>query len=108
MNTDQTRIKRSEPHLAKACPFLQRIFTRKLREGFCIMKRSTRLEVARQTVEISDRGCYNLTDGRVVDITPSVQACLDSTRFFPPEELKKLRQEVLCRPSLDIKTVIEV
>ncbi|MFL5241607.1 MAG: TIGR02452 family protein [Gemmataceae bacterium] len=73
------------------------------------MNRSSRTILAKQTVEIVECGSYNATvSGRVVDISASVRACLDGTRFFSPEELKRLRREVLGRPGHDFQTVFEV
>lgn len=72
------------------------------------MKRSTRMELARQTVEIVERGSYQSAGGCIVDIAGHVRACLDGTQFFPPEELERLRQEVLARPPEGIATALEV
>jgi uncharacterized protein (TIGR02452 family) len=44
----------------------------------------------------------------VVDIAPDVRRCLDATRFYPPDELERLRQEVLTRPADGSATDIEV
>ena len=62
------------------------------------MNRTTRTELARQTLGILERGSYDLPDGRVVNITSAVGGCLEATRFLPPEELERLRQQVLARP----------
>src|SRR4051812_24038795 len=72
------------------------------------MKRSTRAELARGTVEIVERGSYRSASGRVVDIAHSVRACLEATRYYPPEELERLRGEVLGHPGTDRSTVFEV
>lgn len=72
------------------------------------MKRATRMDLARQTVEIVERGCYQTDNGRAVDIAQSVSACLDATQFFPPEELERIRQEVLARPAEGHATRLEV
>ena len=72
------------------------------------MKRSTRTELARETVAIVERGSYQSASGRVLDIAASVRACLDATRFFPPEALERLRQEVLARPAEGVATTFEV
>lgn len=72
------------------------------------MKRSTRMELARQTVEIVARGSYRSASGCVVDIAHSVRACLDATRFFPPQELERFPHEVLARPSQRLTTSFEV
>ena len=44
------------------------------------MKRSTRMELARQTVEIVERGSYQSPAGRVIDIAEAVRAYLAATR----------------------------
>ena len=62
------------------------------------MKRSTRAELARGTVEIVERGSYRSASGRVVDIAEPVRACLEATRYYPPEELERLRRDVLGHP----------
>jgi uncharacterized protein (TIGR02452 family) len=72
------------------------------------VKRSTRIELARQTVEVVERGSYRPAGGRVIDIAESVRACLDATRFSPPEELERIRQEVLARPAEALATSLEV
>lgn len=72
------------------------------------MKRATRMELARQTVEIVERGSYTSASGRNIDIAASFRACLDATRFFPPEELAQLRDEVLARPIETAATRFEV
>jgi uncharacterized protein (TIGR02452 family) len=72
------------------------------------VKRSTRMELAKQTVEIVERGTYQAANGRVIDITKAVRACLDATRFFPSEQLERLRQEVLTRSAEGLATTFEV
>lgn len=57
------------------------------------------------TVEIVERGSYQSASNRPVDIAQSVRACLEATRFFAPEELERLRQEVLVRPAEGLDTV---
>ena len=72
------------------------------------MKRSTRTELARQTVEIVERGSYECPDGRTVDIGPAVRGCIEGTRHIAPEELKRLRHRVLASPTDAVSTAIEV
>jgi uncharacterized protein (TIGR02452 family) len=72
------------------------------------VKRSTRAELAKETVEVVQRGSYHSATGRVVDIAGVVRACLDATRYYSPEELEQLRQEVLRRPAAGFLTVFEV
>ena len=62
------------------------------------MKRATRQELARQTVEIVERGTYTSPTGREIDIKQAVRGCLEATRLFPPEELERLRQGTLAGP----------
>jgi hypothetical protein len=72
------------------------------------MKRSTRVAIAQETVAIVERGSYVAPSGRTVDIADAVRACLDGTRHFTPEDLKRLRKEVLTSPSPTYSTRIEV
>ena len=72
------------------------------------MKRSTRLELARQTVEIIEQETYTSAAGRRVDLAQPLRACLAGTRLFPPDELERLRAEVLLRPSPGYATAMEV
>jgi len=55
------------------------------------MKRSERQALAQETVEIVRRGRYALPDGRVIDLAPLVDACRESTRYYPPDEVEGLR-----------------
>ena len=72
------------------------------------MKRSTRKELAQQTVEIVERGSYQSATGRMVDIAASVRTCLEGTQFFPPEKLEELRQQILGSPPEFSATSFEV
>lgn len=72
------------------------------------MKRSTRAELARQTVEIVERGSYRSSTGRHVDIAEAVRTCLDATRLYTPEELERLRQEILSRLAAPTPLAFEV
>jgi uncharacterized protein (TIGR02452 family) len=72
------------------------------------MKRSTRRELAQQTVEIVERGSYTSAGGRVVPIAEAVRVCLDATQFFPPEALERIRRSVLARPAEGLATTVEV
>ncbi len=72
------------------------------------MKRTTRAGLAKETVEIVDRGSYRSASGQVVDITQPVLACLQATRYFPPDELERLRRDVLDHPPEGRPTAFEV
>ncbi|MBL8744406.1 MAG: TIGR02452 family protein [Myxococcales bacterium] len=54
------------------------------------MKRSTRREMAEETVAITRRGYYEPEPGRVVDLCDAVARCLASTRFISAEEAVRL------------------
>jgi len=66
------------------------------------------MDLAKQTVEIVEQGSYKSVSGRLIDITKTVRTCLESTRFFPPGELERIRQEVLARPAAARATTVEV
>src|SRR5262245_29919972 len=46
--------------------------------------------------------------GRIVDIARPIGACLEATRYYLPEELERLRGDVLGHPGDDHSTVFEV
>ncbi len=73
-----------------------------------LVKRSYRAELARQTLTIVERGAYCSPGGRVVDIASAVSQCLDATRSYSPDDLERLRQDVLSRPAGWRATDIEV
>lgn len=72
------------------------------------MKRSTRAEWAKETVEIIERGYYRSTSEQTIEIAAAVRACLDSTRYFAPEELERLRKNVLAQPDSGRHAAFEV
>lgn len=72
------------------------------------MTRSTRAELARGTVEIVERGSYRSASGRIVDIADAVRACLEATRYYPPEELELLRRSIADLPGTVRSTRLEL
>jgi len=54
------------------------------------MRRSTRAQVGKETVEIAERGCYETPVGNRVDITAAMSRCLQTTTLYQPEELDEL------------------
>jgi uncharacterized protein (TIGR02452 family) len=66
------------------------------------------MELAQETVEIVARGSYRTKNGHLVDLSQAIRECLAGTRFFPPEELKRLRGEVLSLPAQGKATTLEV
>jgi uncharacterized protein (TIGR02452 family) len=72
------------------------------------MKRSTRADQASETVAVVERGSYRTASGRVVDIARPVHECLNSTRYYTPEELNRLRKHVLGQTVTGHPTVFEL
>jgi uncharacterized protein (TIGR02452 family) len=66
------------------------------------------MELARQTVEIVERGSYVSASGRTVDIATAVSDCRKGTQFYTPEDLKRIRREVLALPAQGFSTTFEV
>ena len=72
------------------------------------MKRSTRLELAKQTGEITEQGTYTSVSSRRVDLAEPLRACLARTRYFSPEDLARVQTDVLSQPSPGYHTTTEV
>ena len=72
------------------------------------MKRSNRMELAKQTVDIVERGSYAAASGRTVDIAATVSECRAGTMIHSPEDLKRLRRKVLTRSVEGLPTTFEV
>lgn len=70
--------------------------------------RSSRKEIAQQTVEIVSAGSYTSPAGLHVDIGPAIRECVERTQFFLPEDLEQIRQDVLSRPVGTQSALIEV
>lgn len=66
------------------------------------------MELAKQTVDIVERGSYVSAGGRTVDIVSAVSACRTGTRLYAPEDLKRIRREVLTLPAEGLSTTFEV
>lgn len=71
------------------------------------MNRSARMALARETVELVERGYYEVAGVRV-DISAAVTACHRGTKCFSPDELRSLRDRVLCNPPERFDTQIDV
>jgi uncharacterized protein (TIGR02452 family) len=72
------------------------------------MNRARRETVAQETVAIVERGSYESPGGHVVDIAAAVDHCIRGTRFYSPEQLKRIRNEVLARSPAESSAAIEV
>jgi uncharacterized protein (TIGR02452 family) len=54
------------------------------------MKQSRRIEIAKDTLEILEKGFYNNSQGEKVDITGIQKNAVDNTQLFKPEALEAL------------------
>lgn len=72
------------------------------------MKRSTRMGLAKETVEIVERGFYQSPKGKKVEIKEAVVACLGGTRLHSPEALAEILGQVRSQPRAFGETAIEV
>jgi uncharacterized protein (TIGR02452 family) len=53
--------------------------------------------IAEETLAAFERGYYTNADGARVDVAAPLTACLDATREYDPDELARLRDQVLAR-----------
>ena len=72
------------------------------------MRRSTRAQIAEQTVAVVAHGSYTRPDGRVVDLRPLIDDCLAGTRFYAPDQVRRLRNHVLARAADGPPATVEV
>jgi hypothetical protein len=70
------------------------------------MSRNLRAKLATETVNILNTGKYFLPDGEEINIGSSIQECLIGTQYFEPEELIKIRDEILLEPNTYLETQI--
>ena len=63
------------------------------------MRRSTRAQVGKETVEIAERGWYETPAGNRVDITAAMANCLQRTTLIRPEELDELLRQTPPSPA---------
>ncbi|WP_165073241.1 TIGR02452 family protein [Paludisphaera rhizosphaerae] len=72
------------------------------------MKRSQRAQMAEETVAIVESGSYRSSSGRHIDITEEVRTCLERTTYHQPEDLGRIRDEILAVPAEGLARTIEV
>jgi uncharacterized protein (TIGR02452 family) len=70
------------------------------------MKQSRRIEIAKDTLEILEKGFYTNEKGEKIDITAIQKNAVDNTRLFKPEELDELLNST--SKQNDFKTRYEV
>ena len=56
------------------------------------MKKSTRRQIAKDTLQVVKQGNYRNTEGKTVSISKAQRAAEQQTRVYAPEELKELLQ----------------
>lgn len=61
--------------------------------------------IARETLAAFERGYYTNADGARVDVAAPLAACLDATREYDPDELARIRDQVLARQGSAATTV---
>jgi uncharacterized protein (TIGR02452 family) len=66
------------------------------------------MELAKETVEIAQRGTYTSWDDLNVDISSAVRKCLSETHLLCQDELQRIRDVVLGKYTNDFTTRIEV
>lgn len=72
------------------------------------MNRNARVALAKETLAILEKGCYQLGDGRTVSIAEETRSCVGATQLFRPHDLARIRDEVLSQPGLSESVAIEV
>src|SRR5262245_12810709 len=56
-------------------------------------------QIARDTVQILERGFYQAPSGNRIDLSEELHQCVESTRCYEPDSLAAIREQVLARPS---------
>jgi uncharacterized protein (TIGR02452 family) len=72
------------------------------------VNRTQRSELARQTVEIIERGSYCAPSGRIIDISRDVRRCLETTQYVTPQQLEHAAHDVRRRPVDRTVNLVEV
>lgn len=73
-----------------------------------MMDRSLAAQLGHETVEIIEQGSYTNSHGQVIDIAPLTKACVSATKHFTAEDLDRIKQETLARPTEGHPTRFEV
>jgi uncharacterized protein (TIGR02452 family) len=64
--------------------------------------------IANSTVAALERGHYVAPDSRLVDLSALLASCLRDTRYYDPDALADLRQQVLAQPGSEQATTFAV
>ncbi len=54
--------------------------------------------IAQGTVAALERGQYTAPDGSIVNLAAQLAACISGTRCYDPEDLERIREQVLAQP----------
>lgn len=71
------------------------------------MKQSRRIEIAKDTLEILEKGYYTNNNGEKIDITGIQKKAEDNTRLYKPAELDELRADTKYTNSFDTRYEVE-
>jgi uncharacterized protein (TIGR02452 family) len=71
-------------------------------------KKSTRQQIAQDTLSTLERGHYLLPDGTQVDLGASVADCVDRTVFYDPSAVRALGADALLASNPQYQTIIEL
>jgi uncharacterized protein (TIGR02452 family) len=67
-----------------------------------------RIAIAQNTIEIIDTGHYISPSGKQVNIKQELQSCLAETKYYEPDTLEKIEQEVISSNQKYVNTDFEV
>jgi len=72
------------------------------------MNRSARAALAQETLAILEQGRYELGDGRIVSVADEVSNCVHATQLLRPDDLARIQDDVVSRPTESQPVVIEI
>jgi uncharacterized protein (TIGR02452 family) len=64
--------------------------------------------IAQETLAALERGTYTAPSGAVIDFGPLLKRCVEGTRCYEPDELARIRDEVLARGRITDRTEFEL
>jgi len=65
-------------------------------------------QIARETLEALERGYYAAPDGTTIDLAPLLKRCITGTDCYQPDDLDRIRSQVLVQPAQAQQTEFEV
>lgn len=67
-----------------------------------------RKQIALETVQALKRGTYQTAKGTDIDFAAELASCVAGTRFYSPDDLEALHQQVLSQPAAHASTAFEL